>query len=150
MSGALLLEDLGPAGMAGLRAALSSEGLPHEDIDAEDCRFYRARLDDTVAGYVGLQGNGIHRLLRSMWVQPERRREGMGAALLDAIEYRAAAEGCRTLHLLTTTANAFFTRHGFRPAERNDAPASIASTREFAALCPASATYLTKRIANPS
>ena len=51
MSGTLLLEVLAPAHLAGLRAALASAGLPHDDLEADDCRFFRARLDDELVGY---------------------------------------------------------------------------------------------------
>lgn len=150
MSGTLLLEVLAPTQLAELRIVLASDGLPHDDLEADDCRFFRVRLDDEVVGYAGLQGDGPDRLLRSMWLRPGLRRQGTGAALLDALERRAAADGCRSLHLLTMTAGAFFARNGYRCAERDGAPEGIASTREFAALCPASATYLVKRIGNPS
>ena len=46
--------------------------------------------------------------------------------------------------LLTTAAEPFFTRHGYRAANRQTAPEAIRRTREFAGLCPASAAYLTK------
>lgn len=150
MSGALLLDVLGPAQLAGLRTALAIEGQPHADLEADDCRFFCARLEDEVVGYAGLQGNGPDRLLRSMWVRPERRGGGTGSALLAQLERRAAADGCRTLHLLTTTAGAFFARHGYRCAARDSAPESIAATGEFVALCPASATYHVKSIVEPS
>ncbi|MBX3696203.1 MAG: arsenic resistance N-acetyltransferase ArsN2 [Dokdonella sp.] len=150
MSGTLLLEVLAPAHLAGLRAALASAGLPHDDLEADDCRFFRARLDDELVGYAGLQGDGPDRLLRSVWVRPDRRREGTGTALLAALERRAADDGCRTLHLLTMTASDFFARHGYRCAARDSAPEGIASSREFAALCPASATYHVKMLVEPS
>ena len=150
MSGTLLLEVLAPAHLAGLRAALASAGLPHDDLEADDCRFFRARLDDELVGYAGLQGDGPDRLLRSVWVRPERRREGTGTALLAALERRAADDGCRTLHLLTTTASDFFALHGYQLAARDSAPKEIAQTREFATLCPASAAYHIKILVEPS
>jgi len=51
------------------------------------------------------------------------------------------------LHMLTTTALNFFTKLGYRPADRGMAPLAIATTRQFTSLCPASAHYLVKTLA---
>ena len=64
--------------------------------------------------------------------------------MLAAAETAAGDLGAAHLHLLTTTAERFFTRHGFVVADRASAPPAIRQTREFADLCPASAAYLTK------
>jgi len=68
--------------------------------------------------------------------------------LLDVIEQHARAVGIVHLHLLTTTASAFFSRHGYGAAERQSAPAAIAASREFTSLCPANASYLVKTLAS--
>ncbi len=46
--------------------------------------------------------------------------------------------------MLTTTAAPFFRAYGYADADRATAPPSIAGSREFTALCPASAVYLVK------
>jgi amino-acid N-acetyltransferase len=53
------------------------------------------------------------------------------------------AAGAR-LHLLTTTAAQFFHRLGYVAADRATAPAAIAGSQEFAALCPVTAQYMVK------
>ena len=96
---------------------------------------------------VGIEGTGADRLLRSLVVKPDRRGRGSGSAILAAIEQTAVADGAGSLYLLTTTAEPFFLRHGYRTAERGDAPAPIAGSAEFRSVCPASAAFLSKRIA---
>ena len=64
--------------------------------------------------------------------------------MLAAAETTAGDLGAARLHLLTTTAERFFTGRGFVAADRESAPPAIRQTREFADLCPASAVYLTK------
>ena len=64
--------------------------------------------------------------------------------MLAAAETAAGDLGAARLHLLTTTAERFFTRRGFVVADRASAPPAIRRTREFADVCPASAAYLTK------
>ena len=71
--------------------------MPHEDIEADDCRFFRVRVGDALVGFAGLQGDGPDLLLRSMWVRPDLRRKGTGAAAARCLERghaTAAAPHC--------------------------------------------------------
>jgi amino-acid N-acetyltransferase len=71
---------------------------------------------------------------------------GLASELVERAETHAAKYGVRTLYLLTTTAEAFFARRGYHRIDRGVAPAAIRSTREFAALCPASSAFMSKRL----
>lgn len=124
----------------GLIAALRAEGLPAPDAG----RYFSADHYGAVVGYVGLEGEGRDLLLRSLVVLADRKARGLGARVLAAAEIVASNLGGARLHLLTTTAESFFIRHGYRAANRQTAPEAIRRTREFAGLCPASAAYLTK------
>ena len=125
---------------AGLIAALRAEGLPAPDVG----RYFSADHYSAVVGYVGLEGEGRDLLLRSLVVLSDRKARGLGSRVLAAAETAAGDLGAARLHLLTTTAERFFTRRGFVVADRASAPAAIRRTREFADVCPASAAYLTK------
>lgn len=128
------------AGDAGLIASLRGAGLP----DPGDGRYFSADHYGAVIGYVGLEGEGRDMLLRSLVVLADQKARGLGSRVLAAAETAASHLGAAHLHLLTTTAERFFTRHGFVVADRASAPPAIWRTREFADVCPASATYLTK------
>ena len=127
---------------SGLIAALRGEGLPEPGAG----RYFRADDDGAPAGYAGLEGESRDLLLRSLVVLANRQAQGMGSRLLTAVEALARADGCERLHLLTTTAEPFFTRRGFVAADRTAAPAAIRRTREFTDVCPASAAYLSKEV----
>ena len=136
-----------PAGsIADLAAELRDAGLPASDLAEPNRRFYRFDDDRGLIGYGGVEGTGSDRLLRSLIVTSSRRRNGLGGTLLTALERTAAADGTLALYLLTTTAERFFQRHGYVIADRTDAPAAITCSAEFRSLCPASATFLSKRI----
>lgn len=150
---------LDPAELGAMIAWLEAARLPTDDVVAQGRIFYRfdaaapggvAKAETTRApaplGFGGLEGSGADRLLRSVVVAPERRGSGVGAALVAALEEAARGDGAQRLHLLTTTAARFFATHGYRPADRGAAPAAIAASREFTALCPASATYMVKTL----
>lgn len=130
---------------AALRTALDAAGLPVADLDEAGRRFFRIDAASG-GGYAGLEGTGRDRLLRSVLVDASVRYSGVGRQLVDAIEARARADGAERLHLLTTTAAAFFARCGYRLAERERAPPAIAASHEFARLCPASAAYFVKSL----
>jgi len=126
-------------------ALLLAARLPTEDLTADHCEsFFYSGKPDAPTGMVGLEIFGDVALLRSLVVAAERRGHGEGAALLDHAEAFARAQGVRTLYLLTTTAEAFFLKHGYVRASRASAPAAIRATREFAGLCPASSAFMTR------
>ena len=125
---------------AGLLAALRGAGLP----DPGDGRYFSADYYGAVVGYVGLEGEGRDLLLRSLVLLADQKARGLGSRVLAAAETAAGDLGAARLHLLTTTAEPFFTQRGFIGADRASAPVAIRRTREFADVCPASAAYLIK------
>lgn len=133
---------------AGLIAALNAERLPTEDLNQPGRRFHRFMDEQGLVGFGGLEGHGPDRLIRSVVTAPARRGQGLGRALLAALEAAARQDGAERLHLLTTTAAPFFARNGYQAADRRTAPDAIAASREFISLCPASAAYLTKTVAS--
>jgi amino-acid N-acetyltransferase len=136
----------GPS-LPGAVALLASAQLPSEDLTAAHCEnYYFTGPADAPTGLVGLELLGEVALLRSLVVMPGRRGRGEGLALLSHAEKFARDNGVRALYLLTTTAEGFFARHGYRRASRDSAPAAIRATREFAGICPASSAFMYRAI----
>jgi N-acetylglutamate synthase-like GNAT family acetyltransferase len=142
----LRVTALDPDNLDGLRDALAASGLPVADLVDSGRAFFRFDDDAGLIGYGGLEGQGTDRLLRSLLVVADRRGDGLGRAMLGLLEARACELGVARLHLLTNTTAPFFAASGYAAADRATAPASIASSREFIALCPASAGYLVKAL----
>jgi amino-acid N-acetyltransferase len=130
----------GPAVVALLRAA----DLPHEDITPHLEHFLVARNGGTIVGAVGVEVYAPDGLLRSLVVTPAYRGRGLGDELVRRLERAAAEWGVERFWLLTTTAEAFFARRGFRVTPRAGAPAKIAATHEFKSLCPSTAICLSR------
>ena len=61
-------------------------------------------------------------------------------------ERHARSRGVRELYLLTTTAERFFERLGYRRTGRENAPEAIRGTQEFSGLCPSSSAFLVKEL----
>jgi len=131
---------------AGLRIALRAAGLPDDDLDADGVRLYAFEQSGDVVGYGGLEICGGHALLRSIVVDPARRRQGVGRRIVELLSANAAREGVRRAFLLTTDARAYFEGLGFAAVDRKDAPRVILSTRQAAGLCPASAVLMAKAL----
>ncbi len=126
---------------------LVQAGLPTEDLaDAPGLQLFGLRHDDRWIGVVGVQPLDGAALLRSLAVAPAQRGQGRGAALVAAAEAYANASGWAELFLLTTGAAAFFRRLGYEAISRDDAPAALRATRQFAQLCPATAQVMRKRL----
>lgn len=107
---------------------LANAGLPHEGFSAQREHFLVARRAGSVVGVVGLEyENGVG-WLRSLVVSPDERGRGIGARLYAEMLQCAKLSGVRHLYLVTTTAEGFFRRRGFRRENWADVPASIAAT----------------------
>lgn len=131
-----------------VRALLSTCDLPVGDLDARaGLELYGCRdANNRLVAMVGLETAGRDVLLRSLAVEPAYRGHGLAARLLAFAEQRAAASGFGQIHLLTTSAVAYFANRGYKYGQRGRAPAGVRATTQFAELCPASAQYMTKTV----
>lgn len=132
--------------LAYVETLLEENDLPAADVRSKPDRFFVGYDGDDTVGIGGLEVYGSDGLLRSLVVERAVRGEGYGAAICEAIESTARAEGVETLVLLTTTASEFFAARGYVEIDRSDAPAAIRRTTEFDDLCPATATCMTKSL----
>lgn len=126
-----------------LRLALGAAQLPADDLGDLDQMFFSLSDEEGLIGFIGLEGNGADRLLRSLVVQPTRRGRGYGRMLVERLE--GVTDGAvERLHLLTDGSAEFFRGLGYVDADRDAAPAFIAATAQFTSLCGPRATYLVK------
>lgn len=123
-------------------ALLGEASLPLHGVAEGFAGFVVAQAGTRIAGIAGLERHGSEGLLRSVAVAPEWRGRGLGAALTQEVLRVARGAGVTAVYLLTDTAAEFFPRCGFRPIERDQVPASIRASAEFAELCPASSTVM--------
>jgi N-acetylglutamate synthase-like GNAT family acetyltransferase len=138
------IEAATPADAPAIAALLRAAGLPHEDFAPQVANFLVARRDGEIVGAIGAEVGGTDALLRSLVVAPEWRGAGLGGELVRQLERAAGEWGVRRWWLLTTTAESFFVKRGFRATPRADAPAAVAGTAEFRGLCPSVAVCLSR------
>jgi protein-tyrosine-phosphatase/N-acetylglutamate synthase-like GNAT family acetyltransferase len=134
-----------PAGgdLASISELARASGLPTEVVrDHFPDAYVVARRDGAVVGVAALEAHDRSSLLRTVAVAPSERGRGTGLALIADRLATARANGIDSAYLLTTTAAPLFRRFGFTTADRANAPAALAASPEFAALCPSSATCM--------
>lgn len=121
--------------------------LPRQDVTAALLEHYLlVRRGVALVGVIGLEPLGRVGLLRSLAVAEDERGRGLGIALTHALERRARDLGIADLYLLTTTAERFFSKLGYRRVPRTGAPTAIQGTREYRELCADSSVCMVKRI----
>ena len=148
MRGSLIALPLAVWERDGLRAALAKAGLPCDDVEAPGRLFWRfSDADDVPVGFGGLEVHGPAALVRSVLTLPPLRRRGLGGAIVAGLEAEARLLKCRSVWLLTTTAQRLFERLGYARVDRAEVPAAIRATAQFASLCPDTATAMAKRLA---
>jgi amino-acid N-acetyltransferase len=129
--------DLPTAGVAEI-----VNGLPSD--------FFVAETKDDAKQLVAVAGVEVCRddaLLRSVAVQPDWRKHGVGRELVRRIVSHVEERGIRALYLLTMTAEHYFPRFGFERIERSTVPREIAETLEFKSACPATAVAMKRVVA---
>jgi amino-acid N-acetyltransferase len=126
---------------------LKSAALPGSDLTDEHMEdfFYAGPATDPI-GIVGVEFCDSDALLRSLVVVPAHRGQGLGQRLVEYAERHARERNVSSVYLLTTTAESFFRSLGYSVTPRDGAPPAIRSTPEFAGLCPANSTFLSKRL----
>lgn len=99
-----------------------------------------------IVAVAGLEVCCNHALLRSVAVQSEWQRHGLGRELVKRVVCDAESRGIHALYLLTMTAEYYFPRFGFERVDRNAVPSEIAETLEFKSACPASAVAMKRAL----
>jgi amino-acid N-acetyltransferase len=127
-------------------AALKGAGLPADDLLTEGQSFYQMSDVDGPIAFGGFYIAKTEGLLRSIVVLASRRLTGIGSRFVEFLLDRMKGRGVEQVWLLTTTAEPFFAKLQFRTRPRDDAPATIAGTREFALLCPTSAVLMCRNL----
>lgn len=129
------------------KAMLSTSDLLHSDVEPGDEKiFFGYRSGDHWQALVGLECHGDAALLRSLWVEPDARKQGLGGQLLRYCENYCQNRVINTIYLLTETAQPYFAHFGYKTMRREEAPPSINATRQASSLCSEQAVMMTKSL----
>jgi len=129
-----------------IKRLLQASLLPSRDVGEGRQRFIVASEAGRIIGCAGLQVAGEVGLVRSMAVHWTRRNAGLGSRLHERLLLEAVLAGVRTLYVVTTTAEDFFSRHGFVKVAAAAVPAELQASEEFTAFVPGGSSVMTRPV----
>jgi amino-acid N-acetyltransferase len=131
-------------------ALLRRADLPETDVAERWGHYFVVHEDDgRVVGVAGLEVHGDDGLLRSVAVDVDYRRQGLGASLVQAALERASQLELGSVYLLTTDARGYFSRLGFTECPREEAPTAIRGSWEYTTGCPSTALLMKRGVTRP-
>lgn len=131
-----------PTDLGAIKAMLVSSGLPTAGVDEHWKTFIVARDGEHVVACGGAEAYPVAALIRSIAVVPEYRGQGLGRRIVRQLLDRLASRGIREFYLLTTTAEDYFRKRGFRSIDRDEVHPQVLASREFQDACPTTATCM--------
>ncbi|HYI08652.1 MAG TPA: arsenic resistance N-acetyltransferase ArsN2 [Thermoanaerobaculia bacterium] len=125
-----------------IKALLEANALPTAGVDEHWKTFIVARDGEKMVACGGAEAYQFAALLRSIAVLPDYRSHGIGRRIVRQLLDRLASRGLREFYLLTTTAEEYFRKRGFKTIDRDEVHPQLLSSREFQDACPATATCM--------
>lgn len=123
---------------------LQESNLEYSDLKQPNIRLFRFDDAKQTIGVGGLEIYGDQALLRSVAVNKQMQKKGLGTRIVAHIGQQAKNSGISRLFLLTTTAREFFESLGYQLIKREDFPKALKQTEQFLNRCPVSAHCMMK------
>ncbi len=130
------------ADLPAIRRLLVENHLPTAGVDDHWKTFVVARDGDAVIGCGGSEAYEFAALLRSIAVHPDYRSLGIGRKIVRQLLDRLASRGVREFYLLTTTAQEYFRKRGFKVIDRDEIHPQLLNSEELRGACPDSAVCM--------
>jgi amino-acid N-acetyltransferase len=130
------------ADLPAIRQLLIDNLLPTAGVDDHWRTFVVARDGDAIVACGGAEAYEFAALLRSIAVHPDYRSLGIGRKIVRQLLDRLASRGIREFYLLTTTAEEYFRKRGFKVIDRDEVHPQLLGSQEFRGACPDSAVCM--------
>ena len=127
------------ADLESIKALLLASGLPTAGVDDHWRTFIVAKEGANVVACGGAEAYQFAALIRSVAVLPQYRSHGLGRRIVRQLLDRLASRGLREFYLLTTTAEEYFRKRGFKTIDRDEVHPQLLSSHEFGDACPSTA-----------
>ena len=122
-----------------VEALLRACDLPIDGARQHLAHFMVCEDGTNLRACAGAEVYGDVALLRSVAVREDARGLGLGDKLTTLVLAELKARNVTTVALLTTTAEHYFAKRGFRAVERTALPTALAESAELKGACPATA-----------
>ena len=128
-----------PADIDAIKALLVGSDLPTTGVDDHWKTFVVARDGDSIVGCGGSETYPVTALIRSIAVAPDYRKHGIGRSIVRQLIDRLSARGIREFYLLTTGAEGYFKKRGFKTIDRDEVHPQVLASTQFTENCCATA-----------
>jgi amino-acid N-acetyltransferase len=135
----IVIAPAAAADLAAIKRMLSDASLPTAGVDDHWQTFLVARDGGNIVGCGGAEAYQTAALIRSIAVKPEYQHHGLGRRLVRQLLDRLSSRGVREFYLLTTTAEDYFSKRGFKTIDRDEIHPQLLASRELQDACPESA-----------
>lgn len=136
---------IAPAGandLQRIKELLTASDLPTAGVDEHWKTFVVARDGEKIVACGGAEAYQFAALIRSVAVTPDYRGHGLGRRIVRQLLDRLASRGLREFYLLTTTAEEYFKKRGFKTIDRDEVHPQLLASKEFQGACPTSAVCM--------
>ncbi len=130
------------ADLPAIKSILEENDLPVAGVDEHWRTFLVARDGGKIVACGGAEAYHVAALIRSIAVMPQYRSHGLGRRLVRQLLDRLSARGLREFYLLTTTAEKYFQKRGFKKIDRDEVHPQLLASREFQDGCPSTAVCM--------
>jgi amino-acid N-acetyltransferase len=130
------------ADLPAIKELLTATSLPLDGVDEHWRTFVVAREGDRIVGCGGSEAYQFAALIRSIAVNPDYRRHGIGRRLTRELLDRLASRGLREFYLLTTDAEEYFRKRGFKTIDRDEVHPQLLGSSQFQGACPDTAVCM--------
>jgi amino-acid N-acetyltransferase len=141
-NGEIVIGGASAADIGVIKQLLVTNNLPTDGIDDHWKTFIVARDGDDVVGCGGAEAYPFAALIRSIAVAGSHRGRGIGRRIVRQLVDRLASRGIREFYLLTTTAEPYFVKRGFKPIDRDEVHPQLLASAEFQGACPDTAVCM--------
>ncbi len=137
-----MLRHATPQDLPAVLELLETSKLPTIDVKDHIQNFLLEFENTRLLGCVGLEIYADAGLLRSVAVKLEKRSNGIGSRLVNAILENAKKHQLSSISLLTETAQDYFPRFGFKKVTRAEIPDNLHASLELRGVCPDTAVVM--------
>jgi amino-acid N-acetyltransferase len=142
----VIVDRLQSGDAAAVLRLLADNELPTDGLLAHLETAVVARVGVHVVACAALEIYRDGALLRSVAVDESVRGRGVGQQIVRAALDLAREHHTPAVYLLTTTAEGFFPRFGFRRIARGEVPLTVQASVEFASACPSTAAVMVREM----
>ena len=128
---AVTVTDAQSADLGEIEGLLTLSGLSPEGVAESLAGFVVALENGRLVATAGLEEHGAAGLLRSVATAPDRRGRGLAQRLVGTLLERARSREYDAVYLLTSGAEAYFERFGFRRIDRQAVPSGVRGAGQF-------------------